>query len=48
MYQILVQMREREGYNEMIKMIQDILERSESLRDETQKEQERRFFDLLN
>lgn len=48
MDQILVQMREREGYNEMIKMIQDILERSESLRDETQKEQERRFFDLLN
>ncbi len=48
MDQVIAQMREREGYNEMIKMIQDILDRSETLRDETQKEQERRFFDLLN
>jgi hypothetical protein len=48
MDQVLAQMREREGFNEMIKLLQGILEREQQLHDETKKEQERRFFDLLN
>ncbi|MBL8848484.1 MAG: hypothetical protein JNG89_02325 [Planctomycetaceae bacterium] len=44
---VLANMREREGINEMIKLLEDIRNRTRTLRNETQQEQERRLFDLL-
>lgn len=44
---VLAQMTEREGFNEMVKMIQGIIDRTRKLKEDTQSEQERRLFDLI-
>lgn len=44
---VLANMREREGINEMIKLLEDIRNRTRALKDQTQQEQESRLFDLL-
>jgi len=47
MQAVLANMREREGINELIKAMEDMINRTKTLKDQTQQEQERRLFDLL-
>lgn len=47
MGKVLAEMQERRDYNAVIKKLQDILDRQQKLQDSTQKEQERKLFDLL-
>lgn len=47
MDEVLANMREREGINELIKQMEDMINRTRTLKDQTQQEQERRLFDLL-
>ena len=48
MDRILVEMRRRETYNELVKALQEIRERQRQIEEATRREQERRLFDLLN
>jgi hypothetical protein len=47
MDRVLAEMQERRDYNAVIQMLQEILDRQQRLRESTQKEQERKLFDLL-
>jgi hypothetical protein len=47
MDRVLAQMSQRKDINQMIKDLQAILDGQKRLKDETQQEQQRRFFDLI-
>ena len=47
MDRVLAQMSQRKDINQMIKDLQAILDGQKKLKDETQQEQQRRFFDLI-
>ena len=47
MDRVLAQMSQRKDINQMIKDLQAILDGQQKLKDETQQEQQRRFFDLI-
>ena len=44
---VIEQMQDRRGYNELIQLLQDLIDRQAELNDATREEQERRLFDLL-
>lgn len=48
MEQVLNEMRRRETFNELVKTLQSMMERQARIQAETEKEQERKLFDLLN
>lgn len=47
MDRVLAEMEQRKEFNEVVRMLQDILKEQEELRDRTQEEQERNLFDFL-
>ena len=44
---VLEQMKDRKGYNELIQALQDLIDRQTDVNEATRKEQERRLFELL-